>query len=74
MEIVSRYVTLADSCKEIVPFRGHELCKILPINPLWTFSGDGRSRTAVQTSHQIAFYTFIRPLIVGPGLPDGGLT
>ncbi len=37
-------------------------------------SGDGRSRTAVQTSHQVAFYTFIRPLVVGPGLPDGGLT
>ena len=36
--------------------------------------GDGRGRTAVQTSHQIAFYTFIRPLIVGSGLPDGGLT
>ena len=38
------------------------------------FSGDGRGRTAGQTSHQIAFYTFIRPLIVGSGLPDGGLT
>ena len=37
-------------------------------------SGDGRSRTAVQTSHQVAFYTFIRPLVVGPGLPEGGLT
>lgn len=68
------YVTLANSCKEIVPFKGLELCKILAISPLWTLSGDGRSRTAVQTSHQIAFYTFIRPLIVGPGLPDGGLT
>lgn len=74
MEIVSTYVTQADSCKEFVPFDGLGLCKILEISPLWTFSGDGRSRTAVQTSHQIAFYTFIRPLIVGPGLPDGGLT
>ncbi len=74
MEIVSTYVTLADSCKEFVPFDGLGPCEILEISPLWTFSGDGRSRTAVQTSHQIAFYTFIRPLIVGPGLPDGGLT
>lgn len=74
MEIVSTYVTQADSCKEFVPFDGLGPCEILEISPLWTFSGDGRSRTAVQTSHQIAFYTFIRPLIVGPGLPDGGLT
>ena len=34
--------------------------------------GDGRGRTAVQTSHQIAFYTFILPLIVGIGLPEDG--
>ena len=61
-------------CPVFVPSDGLELRKILVIGPLWTFSGDGRSRTAVQTSHQIAFYTFIRPLIVGPGLPDGGLT
>lgn len=58
----------------LVPFERLELCKILAISPLWTFSGDGRSRTAVQTSHQIAFYTFIHPLIVGSGLPNGGLT
>lgn len=58
----------------IVPFERLGLCKILAISPLWTFSGDGRSRTAVQTSHQIAFYTFIHPLIVGSGLPNGGLT
>ena len=62
------------NCPVFVPFGGYGPCKILAISPLWTFSGDGRSRTAVQTSHQIAFYTFIRPLIVGPGLPDGGLT
>ena len=61
-------------CPVFVPFEEPGLRKILEISPLWTFSGDGRSRTAVQTSHQIAFYTFIRPLIVGPGLPDGGLT
>ena len=29
------------------------------------FCGDGRSRTAVQTTYQIAFYTLILPLIVG---------
>ena len=61
-------------CPVFVPFEGFKLCKILAISPLWTFSGDGRSRTAVQTSHQIAFYTFIHPLIVGSGLPNGGLT
>ena len=38
------------------------------------FSGDGRSRTAVQTTHQEAFYTFSRPLVVGRGLPEDGLT
>ena len=61
-------------CPVFVPFEGLELCKILAVSPLWTFSGDGRSRTAVQTSHQVAFYTFIHPLVVGPGLPEGGLT
>ena len=61
-------------CPVFVPFGGYRLCKILAISPLWIFSGDGRSRTAVQTSHQIAFYTFIHPLIVGSGLPNGGLT
>lgn len=30
--------------------------------------GDGRTRTAVQTSHPRAFYTFIPSLIVGTGL------
>ncbi len=29
------------------------------------FSGDGRSRTAVQTKPRRAFYTLILPLIVG---------
>ena len=38
------------------------------------FSGDGRSRTAVQTTRQEAFYTFSRPLVVGRGLPEDGLT
>ena len=53
---------------------GYDLKKCLSGYLRGIFSGDGRSRTAVQTSHQIAFYTFIRPLIVGSGLPDGGLT
>ena len=35
------------------------------------FSGDGRTRTAVQTSHQVAFYTLILSLIVDPRLPEG---
>jgi len=34
--------------------------------------GDGRSRTAVQTTHPAAFYTLILPLVVGRGLPEGG--
>lgn len=38
------------------------------------FSGDGRSRTAVQTTRQEAFYTLSRPLVVGRGLPEDGLT
>ena len=36
------------------------------------FRGDGRSRTAVQTKSQVAFYTLILPLIVGRGLPEDG--
>ena len=35
------------------------------------FCGDGRSRTAVQTEPQVAFYTLILSLIVGPELPEG---
>ena len=38
------------------------------------FRGDWRSRTAVQTTHPAAFYTLILPLVVGRGLPEGGLT
>ena len=38
------------------------------------FSGDGRTRTAVQTPYQVAFYTFILPLVFVPGMPEGGLT
>ena len=38
------------------------------------FSGDGRSRTAVQTTCREAFYTLILPLVVGRGMPEGGLS
>ncbi len=34
------------------------------------YRGDGRSRTAVQTTSPAAFYTLILPLVVGCGLPD----
>ena len=34
--------------------------------------GDGRTRTAVQTPHQAAFYTLSFPLFVGRGLPENG--
>ena len=37
------------------------------------FCGDGRTRTAVQTPLQAAFYTLILPLAVGPSTPEGGL-
>ena len=36
------------------------------------FSGDGRSRTAVQTSSRRAFYTLIPPLVFDRGLPEDG--
>ena len=36
------------------------------------FSGDGRSRTAVQTSSRWAFYTLIPPLVFDRGLPEDG--
>jgi len=36
--------------------------------------GDGRTRTAVQTSLQAAFYTLILPLFFDRGLPEGGRT
>lgn len=50
-----------------------ELCLIglIVINQ---YCGDGRSRTAVQTTRQEAFYTLSRPLVVGRGLPEDGLT
>ena len=32
--------------------------------------GDGRTRTAVQTPHQTAFYMFILSLVVGWNLPE----
>lgn len=37
------------------------------------FCGDGRTRTAVQTTYQVAFYTLILSLVVGLGLPEGRL-
>ena len=35
--------------------------------------GDGRTRTAVQTPHQAAFYTLSLPLIFDDELPADGL-
>ena len=37
------------------------------------YSGDGRTRTAVQANHHKAFYMLILPLIVGNRLPANGL-
>ena len=53
---------------------GYDLKKCLSGYPRGIFSGDGRTRTAVQTPYQVAFYTFIRPLVFVPGMPTGGLT
>lgn len=53
---------------------GYDLKKCLSEYLRGIFSGDGRSRTAVQTTRQEAFYTFSRPLVVGRGLPEDGLT
>ena len=53
---------------------GYDLKKCLSEYLRGIFSGDGRTRTAVQTPYQVAFYTFILPLIVGDGMPGGGLT
>ena len=53
---------------------GYNLKKCLSGYLRGIFSGDGRSRTAVQTTRQEAFYTFSRPLVVGRGLPEDGLT
>ena len=35
--------------------------------------GGGRTRTAVQTTHQVAFYMLIRPLVFVPGMRGGAL-
>ena len=51
---------------------GYDLKKCLSDTLRGIFSGDGRTRTAVQTTHRVAFYTFILPLIVGRCLPEGG--
>lgn len=53
---------------------GYDLKKCLSEYLRGIFSGDGRSRTAVQTTRQEAFYTLSRPLVVGRGLPEDGLT
>ena len=53
---------------------GYDLKKCLSGYLRGIFSGDGRTRTAVQTPHQAAFYTFILPLVVGCGLPKDGPT
>ena len=52
---------------------GYDLKKCLSGYLRGIFSGDGRTRTAVQTLYPIAFYTFILPLLVGNGMPEDGL-
>ena len=53
---------------------GYDLKKCLSGYLRGIFSGDGRTRTAVETPYQVAFYTLSRPLVVGRGLPEDGLT
>ena len=48
----------------------HTVLKVSTVSKL--DSGDGRTRTAVQTPHQAAFYTLSFPLFVGRGLPENG--
>ena len=49
---------------------GYDLKKCLSEYLRGIFSGDGRTRTAVQTPHQTAFYMFILSLFVGWNLPE----
>ena len=51
---------------------GYDLKKCLSGYLRGIFSGDGRTRTAVQTTYQVAFYMLILPLIVGMRLPEDG--
>ena len=44
------------------------LCKLLVIS---VDCGDGRSRTAVQTTHRAAFYMLSLPLVFDSCLPEG---
>ena len=39
----------------------------------YSICGDGRTRTAVQTPHQAAFYMFSLALVFDQGLPSDGL-
>ena len=54
-------------------FLGHNFQKCPSGHLRGRLSGDGRTRTAVQTTHKAAFYTLILPLVVGQGLPEDGL-
>ena len=51
---------------------GYKIEKCPSDNPRGISSGDGRTRTAVQTTHKAAFYTLILPLVVGQRLPEDG--
>ena len=53
---------------------GYDLKKCLSGYLRGIFSGDGRTRTAVQKPHRAAFYMLILPLIVGGGQPEDGQT
>ena len=53
---------------------GYDLKKCLSDTLRSSFSGDGRTRTAVQTPYQVAFYMLSLPLVFVPGMPEGGLT
>ncbi len=49
---------------------GYDLKKCLSGTLRGIFSGDGRTRTAVQTPHQAAFYTLSLSLVVGWQMPE----
>ena len=58
---------------EEAQLRGADIRKGSDRKLIGPFCGDGRTRTAVQTPHQTAFYTLSLTLVFDQGLPSDGL-
>ena len=68
-----KYILLAADDGATAP-RGKELSpQKEPVDSTGSFCGDGRTRTAVQTPHQAAFYMLILPLVFVRDMPEDGL-